>query len=335
MTAGSSERRTVKIRRRGRHAAPSQVEKVAVQAGKAAPAVAIAGALVAVPTAQSALAATVATGQATVMGHGTTTGQTVTVTHKATALDSYTAGKGAKSTARRMYTVGSGDSLSKIAERFYHKAGDWQWLYHVNQSTISDPNMILPGQRISVPLDPPASYTLPGYQPRHAAAASVTASSSQSQASGDSDSSSGSGSSGSGSSGSGSSGSGSSGSGSSGSSSGSGTTVDNTGSSTGSTYVAPSGQYSCSSLEDLWDQAGGDPSDAFMAAEIAMAESGGNPNAISPTDDYGLWQINASNGSLATLDPYENAKSAIELSGDGTNWGAWTTYTSGLYIGRC
>src|SRR5260370_18444099 len=57
MTAGS-ERRTVKIRRRGRHTSPSQVEKVAVQAGKAAPAVAIAGALVAVPQAQQAFAAT-------------------------------------------------------------------------------------------------------------------------------------------------------------------------------------------------------------------------------------------------------------------------------------
>ena len=72
-----------------------------------------------------------------------------------------------------------------------------------------------------------------------------------------------------------------------------------------------------------------------MAAEIAMAESGGNPNAISPTDDYGLWQINASNGALATLNPYENARSAIILSDDGTNWDPWTTYTSGAYSGRC
>jgi len=50
MTAGHNDRRLVKIRRRGRHSTPSQVERVAVQAGKAAPAVAIAGALVAVPT---------------------------------------------------------------------------------------------------------------------------------------------------------------------------------------------------------------------------------------------------------------------------------------------
>ena len=57
MTAGHNDRRLVKIRRRGRHSTPSQVERVAAQAGKAAPAVAMAGALVAVPGAQSAFAA--------------------------------------------------------------------------------------------------------------------------------------------------------------------------------------------------------------------------------------------------------------------------------------
>ena len=47
-------RRTVKIRRSGRHSAPSQVEKVAEKAGKAAPAMAIAGALMAMPQAHAA-----------------------------------------------------------------------------------------------------------------------------------------------------------------------------------------------------------------------------------------------------------------------------------------
>jgi hypothetical protein len=93
--------------------------------------------------------------------------------------------------------------------------------------------------------------------------------------------------------------------------------------------------YSCSDLEQHWGQAGGSSAQAFMAAEIAMAESGGNPNAISPTDDFGLWQINGSHGSLATLDPLQNAKSAIILSADGTNWGPWTTYHSGAYVGKC
>jgi soluble lytic murein transglycosylase-like protein len=66
-----------------------------------------------------------------------------------------------------------------------------------------------------------------------------------------------------------------------------------------------------------------------------MAESGGNPNAISRTNDYGLWQINASHGALATLNPLGSAEAAVSISGNGSNWGAWTTYTSGAYSDRC
>ena len=95
------------------------------------------------------------------------------------------------------------------------------------------------------------------------------------------------------------------------------------------------GVYSCSALESLWEEAGGSSGTAFMAAEIATAESGGNPNAVSPTDDFGLWQINGSHGSMATLDPLGNAHAAISISDDGHDWGAWTTFTSGAYAGRC
>jgi Lysozyme like domain len=95
------------------------------------------------------------------------------------------------------------------------------------------------------------------------------------------------------------------------------------------------GTLSCSGLESLWDSAGGNPDSAFMAAEIAMAESGGNQYAISPTDDYGYWQINGSHGALATLDAYGNARAAIIISNNGTDWSPWTTYTSGAYYGRC
>ena len=83
-----------------------------------------------------------------------------------------------------------------------------------------------------------------------------------------------------------------------------------------------SGTLGCSGLEQLWTSAGGNPADAFMAAEIAEAESGGNQYALSPTDDYGYWQINASNGALATYNAYGNARSAIILSDDGSNWNA-------------
>ena len=93
--------------------------------------------------------------------------------------------------------------------------------------------------------------------------------------------------------------------------------------------------YDCSALEQLWDSEGGNPSAAVLAASVAMAESGGNPDAVSPTDDYGLWQINGSWGSMASLSPDANARAAISISGDGNDWSAWTTYTSGAYAGRC
>lgn len=93
--------------------------------------------------------------------------------------------------------------------------------------------------------------------------------------------------------------------------------------------------YSCSELEVLWRSEGGNASEAFTAAEIAMAESGGRSNAISPTDDFGLWQINGSHGSLASLNPQTNARAAVLISDNGRDWEPWTTYRTGSYIGRC
>jgi len=97
-----------------------------------------------------------------------------------------------------------------------------------------------------------------------------------------------------------------------------------------------SGTLSCSGLEALWEAAGGSHAEAFMAAEIAMAESGGNQYALSPTDDYGYWQINASHGpAMATFNAIGNAKAAIAISADGHDWAPWTTYVDGAYAGRC
>ena len=91
-----------------------------------------------------------------------------------------------------------------------------------------------------------------------------------------------------------------------------------------------SGNLGCSGLEALWEAAGGSHAEAFMAAEIAMAESGGRQYALSPTNDYGYWQINGSHGPAeATFNPIGNAKAAIAISGDGTNWSPWTTYVTG------
>lgn len=315
MTAGRSDRGPVRIRRRGRHATPSQVEKVAQQAGKAAPAVAIAGALVAAPQASHALAAAVRPAPASAQTHPTATGAPGTATSTTATLDSVStravtvaAGKKARhaaATQTRTYQVQSGDSLSGIARKFFHN-GDWQYLYFVNEKTVANPNMIYVGERLQLPASDPEHYALTSYTPRHARPEvakpvvhkpvvhkASTTSSTRSGTSGG----------------------------------GGGDAV----------VVEPArlGQYSCSALEQLWDEAGGNRADAFIAAEIAMAESGGNPNAISPTDDFGLWQINGVHGSLATLNPFENARSAIIVSDDGTNWRPWTTYTSGAYRGRC
>jgi LysM repeat protein len=96
-----------------------------------------------------------------------------------------------------------------------------------------------------------------------------------------------------------------------------------------------SGTLGCSQLEELWEAAGGSQGEAFTAAEIAMAESGGNQYATGTVGERGYWQINPDHGSLSTYDPMGNAKSAVIISADGTDWTPWTTYTSGLYIGRC
>jgi len=90
--------------------------------------------------------------------------------------------------------------------------------------------------------------------------------------------------------------------------------------------------YSVPQLEQLWISAGGDPSKACVAAAVAHAESGGNPNAISPTNDWGLWQINKdAHPSLATLSSIGSAKAAITISNNGNNWAPWSVYGSVNY----
>jgi LysM repeat protein len=240
------------------------VEKVAEKATKAAPAVAIAGALVATaPQAHAAVKTPV----------------TVTSVAGQVHTDAVIA---RSQPANRTYTVRPGDTLSAIARHFYGTAADWPYLYHVNESVISNPNDIYVDEKLKVPADPPAnaaSYaTSATYTPKHSSNAVLLTSSA----------------------------------------------------------TRLSGTLGCSGLEALWKTAGGSSGEAFMAAEIAMAESGGEQYAVSPTDDIGYWQINQPSwGALATFNALGNAKAAITISHDGTNWGPWTTYRTGAYIGRC
>jgi hypothetical protein len=106
-------------------------------------------------------------------------------------------------------------------------------------------------------------------------------------------------------------------------------------------------------LTALWKNAGGDPLQAETAAAIALAESGGNTNAINNSaypnrpgyhtpvagaqKEYsvGLWQINLlahpSYTAAQMLTALGNVRAAIAISGNGGNWHPWSTYTSGAY----
>jgi len=65
---------------------------------------------------------------------------------------------GASSTAKeaaptyKMYTIKSGDTLSKIAKNEYGNANDWRKIVEANQDTIKNPDKIFPGQEIKIPL---------------------------------------------------------------------------------------------------------------------------------------------------------------------------------------
>lgn len=106
--------------------------------------------------------------------------------------------------------------------------------------------------------------------------------------------------------------------------------------------------YSYQQLEQLWTSAGGNPQAAPTAAAIALAESGGEPGAQGDLalqngqwgPSVGLWQIrslNSETGTGGTRDasilgnPVANARSAVAISNDGSNFTPWTTYTSGAY----
>ncbi|HTX26041.1 MAG TPA: LysM peptidoglycan-binding domain-containing protein [Streptosporangiaceae bacterium] len=257
MDSPSSHRRARKLRRTGRHTAPSQVEKVAATAAKAAPAVAIAGVLVSSVPAHAATTAAAAGTAVSAQAHHDTHHQAAT----------------------RTYTVEPGDTLSGIALRFYGKTADWTWIYDDNRSVVQNPDTIYAGEVLKVPdtrtTTSTTSATSTSYTPQHAKGTVLTSASSL------------------------------------------------------------SGTLGCSQLETLWEAAGGSQAEAFTAAEIAMAESGGNQYATGTVGERGYWQINPDHGSLSTYDPMGNAQAAVIISDNGTDWTPWTTYTSGDYIGRC
>ncbi|HKY60491.1 MAG TPA: LysM peptidoglycan-binding domain-containing protein [Gemmatimonadota bacterium] len=49
------------------------------------------------------------------------------------------------------YTVQAGDSLWKISQKFYGDGNQWRRIYEANKATIKDPDLIHPGQTLTIP----------------------------------------------------------------------------------------------------------------------------------------------------------------------------------------
>jgi hypothetical protein len=98
------------------------------------------------------------------------------------------------------------------------------------------------------------------------------------------------------------------------------------------TTAAHGGTLGCTGLERLWEQAGGSPAAARTAASVAMAESSGRQYAANTnggrSTDRGYWQVNSIHGALSTYDAYGNARAAVRISHDGSDWSPWVTYNS-------
>ena len=317
MTSVPRHRRKRKIRRTGQHTTPSPVEKVAQTAGKAAPAVVvvgtlattaphIGGAITASPAATAPHvvrahldAAALPAGQTrATQTHATQDAATQAATSQAVATEAASAHAArAQAAVGGKYTVQSGNTLSGITQRFYGKDANWRSLYAANEAAVSNPNMIYVGEELRLPRHLPAPAAVPAATPASGGSTHTTAYTPRHASS----------------------------------SAASGTSSD--ASTTTTTNLA--GTLSCGGLEALWVKAGGSPAVEVTAASIAMAESGGNQFATGTVGERGYWQINPVNGSLSTYDPYGNARAAVIMSGNGTTWAPWTTYTSGAYAGRC
>lgn len=99
-------------------------------------------------------------------------------------------------------------------------------------------------------------------------------------------------------------------------------------------------------VEDTWIQAGGNPQAAAMAAAVADASSGFNPGASRTNPDgtvsIGLWLIPQNGMPPGSTDAVANARAAVQLSNNGTNWQQWCVTWSdnncgengGTYLGE-
>ena len=76
---------------------------------------------------------------------------TVPATDDTQASDPASAGVTPSSGGTQRYKVKAGDTLSHIAQRYYGKASDWRRIYDANRGTIENPDLIHPGQELTIP----------------------------------------------------------------------------------------------------------------------------------------------------------------------------------------
>lgn len=88
-----------------------------------------------------------------------------------------------------------------------------------------------------------------------------------------------------------------------------------------------------SAIAQLAVNAGFKGSDIPTAVAVALAESGGNPDAKNPSGAEGLWQVMwALHGfSGNAFDPQTNANAAHTVWSQ-QGWAAWTTWKNGRYL---
>ncbi|HEY8272475.1 MAG TPA: peptidoglycan-binding protein LysM [Pseudobdellovibrionaceae bacterium] len=65
----------------------------------------------------------------------------------------------------QFYTVQSGDTLSKIAARFYGDAKKYSQIFDANRPMLSDPDKIYPGQNLRIPSQAPAQEKVAEHHP--------------------------------------------------------------------------------------------------------------------------------------------------------------------------
>ena len=112
----------------GGRSRPSQAGKLAGQAARITPALAVAGALLGMPS------------------------HVKPPPPRSTPVERVELNSSVKpASPAKVYVVQAGDSLWSIAQQFYGNPLMWSHIYYANQSKIHDPNLIYQGQQLTIP----------------------------------------------------------------------------------------------------------------------------------------------------------------------------------------